>query len=174
MACTIDATAGGETANSYATIAEADTYHETHPYPDTWVNADDDQKCRTLQTATRLLDQWYEWDGIVSSEDQALLWPRQDVIGPHGYLEDSEEIPIRVVQATAELARQLLDENRTEDSQLETQGLTSLKAGSVELKFKGSVSAKVIPDAVAGFVGVYGKKVSPSSGGSGAVDMFRG
>jgi len=157
MACTIDATVGGAAANSYCTIAEGTAYHETHPYATVWEDAGDDERCRALQTATRLLDQWYEWTGVAVGSTQALLWPRIDVIGPNGYLEASDAIPTRLRDATAELARQLLAGDRTADSDIETQGLKSLKAGSVELAFSGAAVGKVIPDAVAGFVSVYGR-----------------
>lgn len=171
MACTIDTTVSGASANSYCSIADANSYHETHPYATTWEDADTDQKCRALQTATRLLDQWYEWAGVVSDSSQRLAWPRAGVTGPHGYLEASDAIPERVEQATAELARQLLDADRTADSDIESQGITSLKAGSVELAFSGTAKAKVIPNAVAAFVGIYGKEASRSGG---AVTILRG
>jgi hypothetical protein len=171
MACTIDTTISGASANSYCSIADADSYHETHPYATTWENADSDQKCRALQTATRLLDQWYEWQGIVADSAQRLLWPRIGVTGPHGYLEPSDAIPERIEQATAELARQLLDADRTVDSDLEAQGITALKAGSVELSFSGMAKTHVIPNAVAAFVGVYGREASRSGG---AVTIQRG
>jgi hypothetical protein len=170
MACVIVATSGSVTANSYATIAEADLYFETHPYSSVWDDASDDEKCRALVTATRLLDTWYEWNGIVSSSTQALLWPRQDAYGPNGYLHLSNEIPERIVQATAELAKALLVSDRTADSDLQTQGITSLRAGSVALTFQNAM-AKPIPDAVDALVSVYGRRRSVS--GSGTVHLYR-
>src|SRR5678815_2217292 len=116
MACTIVATAGSASATSYATIQEGDTYHETHLYADDWTDTDDDSKCKALQMATRLLDQWFEWDGFVSSTDQALRWPRSGVTGPNGYLEADDETPSRIRDGCIELARQLIAENRTEDT----------------------------------------------------------
>ena len=86
MACTITATAGSSTANSYATIAEGTTYHETHLYATAWEDASDDERCRALQMATRLLDQGYEWLGSVTDGDQSLLWPRSGVTDVDGFL----------------------------------------------------------------------------------------
>lgn len=176
MACVIDATVGGTDANSYATIAEGNTYHDNHPYPDTWLDADDDQKCRALVTATRLLDTWYEWVGTVASSDQALLWPREDAYGPNGYLHLSDEIPTRIKDATCELARQLLDSNRTADSDVETQGIESMKLGTgMVLSFKGAVTAKPIPDSVQVMVGHYGRQLSRSGNAAGGtVTLLRG
>ena len=44
MAATINATLKSETANSYVTLAEANTYFETVPSSSTWDDKTDDQK----------------------------------------------------------------------------------------------------------------------------------
>lgn len=149
MAVVIVATPGASNANSYCTKAEADTYHEGHPYSSTWDAATDDQKNRALVTATRLLDERYQWVSWPTDEAQALQWPRTGVMD-FLYLSeiDSDAIPAKLKEATAELARQLLASDRTADSQVETQGITSMSAGSVSFSFKDSVTAKVMPDAV--------------------------
>lgn len=172
MACSIVTTVGSATANSYISIADADTYHETHISPETWDNATTDEKCRALQTATRMLDQWFDWHGSPVGSTQALLWPRVGAVGPNGYELASDAIPTLIEQATAELARQLLDADRTADSDVETQGLSQLTAGSVSMTFRG-VSAKPIPDAVLTMVSPLGAKRS-RSGAAGAVTMRRG
>lgn len=170
MACTITATAGSSTANSYITVADADTYFETHLYASDWTDADTDQKCQALQMATRLLDQWFDWTGFVASSEQALLWPRSGVIGPNGYLEADDEIPVRIEQATAELGKSLIVKDRTADNDTEAQGVKRVKAGSVEVEF-GAVTNKTIPDAVMALVSCYGTLRSKSGG---AVTVRRG
>ena len=171
MACTLETTVGGEDANSYCSIADGDAYHETHPYATDWEDADTDQKCRTLQTATRLLDSWYDWIGSTASSDQRLLWPRVGAVGPSGYLLASDEIPEAVEFATAELARQLLVADRTADNDTAAKGLTSLTAGSVSMEFK-AVSSKPIPDAVMALLSAYGTLRTRS--GKGAIRVSRG
>lgn len=174
MACTIDATVGGVDANSYITIADANTYFETVSYSSTWDDAADDDKCRALQTATRQLDTSFDFVGFVSSSTQALLWPRDEVIGPNGYAEDSDAIPVRIQQATAELAQQLLASNRQADSDTETEGIQRLRLGAgLEIYFKSSVVAKPIPDVVATLVGDYGR-LRGKGGGGGAITLLRG
>jgi hypothetical protein len=174
MACTIDAEVGGEDANSYLTIAEADTYFESHAYAAVWEDGDDDTKCRALVTATRQLDTSFEWVGTVASSTQALLWPRDDAYGPNGYLHTTDEIPYNIQAATAELAQQLLESNRQADSDTETEGIQRLRLGAgLEIYFKSSVTAKPIPDVVATLVGGYG--VQKAAGGAGgALTMLRG
>lgn len=170
MACTLDTTIGGASANSYCSMDDAAAYHAAHTVHDTWDNADTDSRCRALQTATRLLDQWFDWRGTTATSTQALLWPRLDVLGSNGYLEASDMIPTRVMQATAELARQLLDADRTKDADTDVSGVRKLKAGSVELEFT-AVSSKPIPDAVMALVGAYGTLHGRSGG---AVTLRRG
>ena len=157
MACDIVTTVGSASADGYADISDADSYHAAHTALDTWDAYSDEDQCRALKMATRLLDYWYDWNGVAVNSTQALLWPRTGTYGPNGYLEPSDAIPTRIVHATCELARQLLAAatDRTADSELETSGVKSLQAGSVALEFR-SVSAKVIPDAVAVMVSPYG------------------
>ena len=56
MAATITATLSSASANSYVTLAEANTYFETVPDSSTWTNKTDDQKNRALIAATRWID----------------------------------------------------------------------------------------------------------------------
>ena len=172
MACTIDDTVGGAAANSYIDIADADDYFEVHTAPTTWDDAAEDDKCRALQTATRMLDASFEWVGEVASSTQALLWPREDAYGPNGFLHLSDEIPERIRQATAELAQQLLAGNRMADSDTETQGIKRLRVGTgLEIEFKSSVIAKPIPDFVVTLLGIYGR---PKGKNSGSISVLRG
>ena len=172
MACSIVATAGSATANSYSTIAEADSYHQTHVTPAVWDAASSDEKCKALQMATRLLDQRFEWNGVAAGSTQALLWPRVGVVGPQGYLLANDTIPTAVKQATAEQARLLLTSDTTVQSEATVQGLKRVVAGPIELEFSGAAAAsKPIPDSVAGFlVPFYG---SLTGVGGGAVTLLR-
>jgi hypothetical protein len=146
---TVIATSGAVNANSYITIAEGDTYHTTHLYPEDWTSATDTEKETAVIMATRLLDHMYEWAEYPSTDEQALQWPRDGIVAfnRRDWVE-VDEIPIQLKNATAEFARQLLAGDRSADSAVETQGIKSLSAGSVSLSFKDAVSAKVIPDAV--------------------------
>lgn len=149
MALTVIATPGAANANSYCTVAEADTYHEGHLYADTWTGASAAQKAQAVVMATRLLDERYAWASWPAAATQALQWPRSGVMDAL-YLSviDSSTVPSKLKQAAAELARQLLDGDRTADNQVETQGVQSMTAGPVSFSFKDSVKAKVVPDAV--------------------------
>jgi hypothetical protein len=169
MACTISTTIGSASANSYCSIADADTYHETHLYPTDWTDADTDTKCRALQMATRLLDQHVTWQGSPVDATQALLWPRVGAVGTNGYAIASDTIPLLLEQATAELARQLITSNLTADNDATKQGLSSLTAGSVSMTFRGGTSTVPLPDAVRAMVAPLGLV----TGSGGAVTLRR-
>jgi hypothetical protein len=191
MACTLETTTGGASANSYCSIADADSFHDTvvqYEGAFAWDDAIDDEKCRALQTATRTLDAWYDWYGDITSLSQRLLWPRRGVLRPgvsegaygtasvnpwhepFGALLPSDEIPRQLLEATAELARWLLVSDRNADSDVETQGIKSITAGPVSLTFQGAM-AKPLPDTVQVMVSGLGTKKSKS--GSGGVTMYR-
>jgi len=146
---TLVATAGSATANSYCTLAEANTYHDSRLHKEDWTTASDATKTVALIMATRLIDALFVWNYFRVDAVQYLEWPKSGVPAKSGleYI-GSTEIPQELKEATAEYARQLIATDRTEDSEVESQGITSLKAGPVALDFKDSVTAKVVPDAV--------------------------
>jgi hypothetical protein len=149
MALTLIATPGAPDANSYATVADGDAYHEAHLYATAWTGATEPNKTIALVMATRVLDARCRWKGTAVSDAQALGWPRYNVADPNtGYILSHLLIPRQVREATCELARTLLAGDRTADNQADAQGLTKLKAGPVELEFKDFIVPKVLSDAV--------------------------
>ena len=145
MPIVVNATAGAKTANSYSTLADADTYHDGHSQGALWTAVTEDARNRALVTATRQLDAWFEWEGDVSFADQVLLWPRIGVIGRTGYLLDSTTIPTVIRDATAELARsRLTDAGPTDDAD----DIHRLKAGPVDITFREGKETFVIPEEV--------------------------
>lgn len=146
---TLVTTVGASNANAYVTLEVANQYHEDRPVvKTTWADASNAEKNAALLWATKLLDSLVDWKGWVVDDVQALLWPRHGMEYPSGYSVDNDIIPTELQEATAEYARQLLAEDRAGDSDIETKGITSIKAGPVTLTFKDSVYSKVVPDIV--------------------------
>lgn len=114
MAITIVATAGGASANSFCTEAEAIAYVATRLNASAWTTASgstctEDEK-KALCEATREISA-LDFLGYRADDTQALAWPRQyapepDQVGG-GYFATTE-IPVAVKDATAELAFQFL------------------------------------------------------------------
>ena len=118
--------------NSYATVAEADTYFADRLNATAWTSADATLKGQSLVTAAILLNE-QRWVGTAVSEDQPLAFPRSGEyfdprVGASVYL--SAGVPLRVINANFELALHLLlNTSLLED----TGGVSSLAVGPIEL-----------------------------------------
>lgn len=110
---------GKADANTYALVADGDAYHDGHLYATAWTAATTENKEKALAFATRLIDAEYQFNGAKVSASQALQWPRDDCPDPDGRRSNSDgflaadAVPRAVVQATCELARELLIADRT-------------------------------------------------------------
>ena len=147
MAVTVIATPGADNANSYCTKAEAEAYHETRLHNSAWSAATDDSKNRALVTATRLLDDLIEWDGLPSyPETQALQWPRSGLYTPVGAVIEENQIPLALKNAVAEYAFRLLEADLVANA---SQDLESVSVGDISVAFaSGGAQRKPIPDSV--------------------------
>jgi len=94
------------TANSYCTVEYATTYHETYGNPSNWTAATQADHEDALRQATMALDFRYggRWSGYRYSSAQGLDWPRTYAVDSAGNTIDSDEVPVRLQQATAMLA----------------------------------------------------------------------
>lgn len=72
------ATVGAANANSYVTLAEAQTYHDLNLGSDAWFEAEEGDQIRALIKAARRLQQ-ETWLGSRVDSTQALAWPRAGV-----------------------------------------------------------------------------------------------
>ena len=134
MAATITATLSSATANSYVTLAEANTYFETVPDSTTWDNKSDDQKNRSLIAATRWIDS-FVFFGDRCDHGQALKFPRNN------YQVDDVElactaIPNNIKYAQYELARALANDTDAMTGNVGTNGnIAEAKLGDLEVKY---------------------------------------
>lgn len=106
MAFVVETGSGLSTANSYLSVADADSYHTDHGAPAAWTAATTAAKQSALQLATQYIDAMYgeRWLGERINETMALDWPRYNVIDRDGYTVASTAVPAQVEQATAILA----------------------------------------------------------------------
>lgn len=146
---TLVSTPGASNANSYLTVAEADAYHDSRLSSTDWSSAATDIKTVALIMGTRILDAMYDWRKTTSTDEQVLLWPRDGLIDykERNFIENTI-IPEELKNAVAELARQLIIEDRTLDNDISKLKINSLTAGPVSLGFGEGVEPQVIPDAV--------------------------
>ena len=134
MAATINATIKDANANSYVTLAEANTYFETVPDSSTWTNKTDDQKNRSLISATRWIDSFVYY-GDRCDDGQALKFPRNN------YQVDGVElacstIPVNIKYAQYELARALANDSEAMTGNVGTDGnIEEVKLGDIQVKY---------------------------------------
>ena len=137
MAATITATLSSATANSYVTLAEANTYFETVPDSSTWDDKTVDQKNRALIAATRWIDS-FMFFGDRCDQGQALKFPRNN------YQVDDVElscttIPVNIKYAQYELARALANDTDAMTGNVGTNGnITEAKLGDLAVKYNTS------------------------------------
>ena len=140
MAAVIDATLAGASANSYVTLAAANTYFETVPESSTWTNKTDDQKNRALISATRWIDS-LSFYGDRCSETQSLKWPREDY-KVDGIALACTAIPSPIKVATYELARALANDTDSIIGNTGTSGLyDEVELGELRVKYNKTSQA---------------------------------
>ncbi len=101
MPVTLDATAGGEDANSLASLEYADAYFGSSLSSDQWdALADEDTKKRALISATRDFEE-IDWIGELGSTTQALPFPRYLLGAKEG---DGTTIPREILNGVCEHA----------------------------------------------------------------------
>lgn len=98
-------TAGSSTADAYVSVEDATTYHAARGH-DAWVT---DGYQATHEAAIRRATAWlsvsFSWKGYrTNGRDQALAWPRTDVLDAEDEEVDSDAIPTEIVHACCEAA----------------------------------------------------------------------
>ena len=134
MAATIDATLSGTSANSYVTLAQANTYFETVPDSTTWTNKTDDQKNRALIAATREIDNLVFY-GDRCDNGQALKFPRNNYEVDDVVLACTA-VPNNIKYAQYELARALANDTDAITGTTGKDGnFSEVKLGDIQVKY---------------------------------------
>jgi len=132
-----------EGVNSYCTLAFANAFHETQRHNSDWFTEYvQEDIAAALITVTRYID-YYEYKGYPVVGTQPLKWPRQQAYY-NGGLIDSTAVPIHIKYATAQIALDYLRNGIGPKANADTSGssidgaISSIKAGSVEIKYAGA------------------------------------
>ena len=109
MSLIVEDGSGLSTAESYASVAEADAYHLVHGNPSVWNALSTGEKEQNLRMATDYIDGKFATDfkGYRTYSAQALRWPRSGVADLDGYIfpaNGTGSVPVRLKNATAILA----------------------------------------------------------------------
>jgi hypothetical protein len=105
VALIVEDGSGKSDAQSYVSVADADSYHTNHSASTDWTNATTAEKEKALRLATQWLDASYHgrWKGVRFSAGQALDWPR-DSVELDGYVLSASDLPQQLLDATCEMA----------------------------------------------------------------------
>ena len=167
---------GLSNANSYASAVDGDGYHDGHLYASAWSGATSGKKEAALVMATRVVDSLFRFNGFKRLTTQALQWPRRECRDPdcddstvagllllRGPFLDETKVPGVVVQATCELARELIEADRTNNPMGE--GLRSLQIeGALRLEFDAKDRQPPVTQLVQAMLGKFGEYLGRGSG----------
>lgn len=128
---------GLSTANSYATVSEADAYFSDSLHGDDWLAIEDqDRKQNALIRATAVLDSEVHrvgaWYGSKVASTQALSYPRTGVFTADGDAVGSTSVPTGIKQAVIEIARLIATNPAIVDY---TGGETGVSLGSTSVTY---------------------------------------
>ena len=155
--------AGLSNANAYADVTDGDAYHDGHLYASAWTGATTESKTAALVMASRLIDAEYQFGGVRAIAGQALAWPRRVCPDPEtGDMLAFNAIPKPVVEATCELARELLIVDRTASPAGE--GLSYQNVGSTQTGYNKADTRPVIPAVVQAMLAKFGSLIKAKSG----------
>ncbi len=144
----LNATLGASDANSYVTLAEAETYFVDRMHVSAWGALTDEVKSNLLVSSSQMLDWYVKWKGTKTDPAQSMGWPRSaitpqysypyyytnysttsGVLRPDGTEIGTDELPMEVPIAVFEQAFSNIPSDRTEDDPLA--GIGKLSAGSL-------------------------------------------
>ena len=126
-------------ANSYLSVAAADTYFTEHGSPTDWSDLTTGDKESALKYATKWLDNNYKWYSCIISTSQVLDWPRKAFTDSEGRsIGGSGIMPQDLLDATAEMALEQTKSSLVESSA----NVRRERIGSSEVEYTGSGSSR--------------------------------
>lgn len=154
MALVIEDGTGKADAESYVSVADADTYL-TARYPNTlaWFALAEGAKEQALRLATDYVDTEYtgRWIGTRKTSTQALEWPRIDALDIHGFIVASRALPQKLKTAVIEAAR-LMTSGGTLRADAPTAPIKRTKIGPLEKEYQDGVDTTNAENPVIGAI----------------------
>jgi hypothetical protein len=140
---TVEDGTGLSTANSYASVAEADAYHALRGHT-AWTGTDPEKEAALIR-ATAYIDGEYSsrWPGVRYTGEQALDWPRNGAADSDGYIQ--EGVPTAVKVATVEAALiELTDAGSLSVAQERGGAIIREKVGPIETEYASTAQASTV------------------------------
>lgn len=174
----LDTTVGGASANSYASLIEAQAYIDSHYVPSTvkslWTAAGAPVQEEVLLRATQLLDRHVSWRGKIFGDVQSLSWPRACASDRYGRDIESSVIPAFLKEFQIETALWLLQQSGAVP-EIGNAEFDSIRVGSLEIDFNqdGGARRSLLPESVIAALAPMGRYAADSVGGVKSVPLVR-
>jgi hypothetical protein len=137
---------GLSNSNSYVSVSEADDILSTNIHATSWSLKTLQDKEKLLAWATRLIDTKATWFGHKTYSSSSLRWPRTGITSKDSVEIELDEIPKQLKEATSEMARFLVDTDRTVEQSKD--GIISLKVDVIEMKFDKDYRLTQLPSII--------------------------
>lgn len=141
MAITVEDGTGLADADAFVSVSYCDTYLASRGK--TLWTGDDTLKEQAIVRATAYLSEAFDWEGYrvknrqATGGAQALAWPRHEVFDREKVYVSSNEIPVEVQKATAELALyELLNPGALDPTFQASTVIKNVKVGPVGIQFE--------------------------------------
>lgn len=160
MPVTLDATVGGSSSNTYATLEEADAYFDARLYASAWTSLTGtdgiETKKKALIAAAQRNDQ-EPLDGARAALGQRLEWPRTGVTDRSGYSVASTAIPEDIKIAQYETALFLLTTAKDPAVVDPLANFAAIKIGEIGITLRPTAprTADTLPDPVLRLLAPY-------------------
>jgi hypothetical protein len=119
MALVVEDGSGKTNADAFVSLTDCDTYFTNRQGSAAWNDAGvtDEEQEAAIRNSTAYLDRRYHglWRGMRIELNQALDWPRQDIIDVDGFAVDAASVPQAVIDACCEGAVLALSEDLLPD-----------------------------------------------------------
>lgn len=136
---TVEDGTGLADADSYVSVDFADSYYSGRGYSD-WSSLETEDREQLLVKATDFIDSVFDWYGKKASYEQALNFPRLNLIDPSGYT--VEGVPLQVKHAVCEAVKILVSGSDLFRTLSENGAVVSEKIGELQFSYDRSVLVK--------------------------------
>jgi len=156
MSIVVEDGTGLETANSYISLTDANTYHSDRANT-SWAAATEAARNAALIKAAQWLDGRYRdrWRGYRKTDDQTLDWPRYNAYDSDGYAVDSDAAPARITYAQAEAALAIIDGTDLNPSLDRGGKIRREQVGPISTEYFDGAPARVVLTTVSDLVNGY-------------------
>jgi hypothetical protein len=141
MSLTVEVGSGVTGANSYNSLASADSYFELRGNSD-WSDGSDDDKEASLIKGCQLME-LFDWVGTKTDSTYPLEWPRRGVTDKNGFYISATGIPMQVKWIQMELALRYLTGTDPLPDQSSSGNIVREKVDVIEIEYERGGASQV-------------------------------